>query len=250
MKVSAVIITFNEERNINRCLKSIGNIADEIIVVDSFSTDLTRSICEVYNVRFVEHAFGGHIEQKNHAISLASNDWVLSLDADEALTEELKQSIQLANFESYDGFQLKRLTNFCGQWVRHTGWYPDKKIRLWNKSKGSWGGQNPHDRVEMDGGLRIGQLEGDLLHYSFYTLFEHVAQIQKFSSLAAEAAYKNGKRSSLVKNILIGPFYTFVKKYILQAGFLDGYFGFVISINTAYSKFLKYVKLREIQKNG
>lgn len=249
-KISAVIITFNEERNIERCLKSLDGVADEILVVDSYSTDQTRAICERYNVRFLEHDFEGHIQQKNYAMEQASNDWVLSLDADEALTDELKKSIASADLTRFDSFRLKRLTNFCGQWIKHCGWYPDKKTRLWNRNKGKWGGQNPHDRVEMESSSSTGELNGDLLHYSFYTLSEHVAQIQKFSSLAAQAAYDNGKRSSLITNVIIGPFYTFIKKYILQVGFLDGYFGFIISINTAYSKFLKYIKLRELQKNG
>lgn len=252
MNISAVIITFNEERNIDRCLSSLNGIADEIVVVDSFSTDATRDICTAHNVRFEEHKFEGHIEQKNYAISLAKNDWVLSLDADEEITEELKASIlEAKNLQGFDAFELKRLTNFCGKWVRHCGWYPDKKVRLWNRTMGQWGGQNPHDKVVMQSGVKIGQLRGDLLHYSFYELSEHIAQIQKFSSIAAEAAFRNGKRANMMTNIIIGPFYTFIKKFILQAGFLDGYTGFIISMNTAYSKFLKYIKLREIQqRNG
>lgn len=251
MKISVVIITFNEERNIGRCLESLQDVADEIVVVDSFSMDRTKAICDEYDVRFEEHKFEGHIQQKNYALSRAENDWVLSLDADEALTDELRVSISsVKSQEAFDGYELKRLTNFCGKWVRHCGWYPDKKIRLWDKNKGQWGGQNPHDKVVMKEGVKIGQLDGDLLHYSFYELSEHIAQIQKFSSIAAQAAFENGKRANLLTNIIIGPWYTFIKKFILQAGFLDGYTGFIISINTAYSKFLKYIKLREIQRRN
>lgn len=250
MKISAVIITYNEERNIERCLSSLDGLVDEIVVVDSLSTDGTKEICERFDVRFIEHPFEGHIQQKNFTMEQAANDWVLSLDADEALTDELKSSISNVDLDSHQAFRLKRLTNFCGKWIRHCGWYPDKKTRLWNRTSGRWGGLNPHDRVEMNDGVTVGELDGDLLHYSFYNLSEHTAQIQKFSTLAAQAAFEAGKRSSVFKNIILGPFYTFIKKYFLQAGFLDGYFGFIISINTAYSKFLKYVKLREIQKNG
>jgi glycosyltransferase involved in cell wall biosynthesis len=249
MKLSAVIITFNEERNIGRCLNSLEGVADEILVVDSFSQDSTREICENAGVRFLTHPFEGHIEQKNYAMEMAAYDWVLSLDADEALDDTLKNSIlEVKANPRHKAYRLNRLTYFCGQWIRYTGWYPDRKIRLWHRSVGAWGGQNPHDRVVLKSDIPLGQLKGDLLHFSFYTLSEHVAQIQKFSGIAAEAAYRNGKRASLFANIILGPFYTFFKKFILQRGFLDGYFGFVISINTAYSKFLKYIKLREIQK--
>lgn len=249
-KISAVIITFNEERNIKRCLTSLQGVVDEIVVVDSFSKDKTREICESFSVRFIQNPFEGHIQQKNYALTQAENDWVLSLDADEALDSSLRESIlNIKKDFSHKAYQCKRLTNFCGKWIRHTGWYPDKKIRLWNRQIGKWGGQNPHDRVVLHDGVEIGELNGDLLHYSFYAIAEHIAQIQKFSTIAAQSAYQNGKRAGLIKNIILGPFYTFFKKFILQKGFMDGYFGFVISINTAYSKFLKYIKLKEIQRN-
>jgi glycosyltransferase involved in cell wall biosynthesis len=252
MQISAVIITFNEEKNIRRCIESLLGVADEILVVDSFSTDQTEAICTELKVKFIQHPFEGHIQQKNYAMQQAAHDWVLSLDADEALTDELKRGIELARIqEGVDGFELNRLTNFCGQWIKHAGWYPDRKIRLWNRTKGCWGGQNPHDKVIMEKGSQLGRLTGDLLHYSFYSIEQHVQTIQKFSSIAAQSAYDNGKRTNFFVNILVGPAFTFFKKYFLQAGFLDGYFGFIISINTAYSRFLKYIKLREIEtRNG
>jgi glycosyltransferase involved in cell wall biosynthesis len=252
MKISAVVITYNEEKNILRCLESLMGVVDEILVVDSFSTDKTRKICESLKVRFVENAFEGHIQQKNFAMNLASNDWVLSLDADEALTLELREAISsMYSSEEGTAFAVKRLTSFCGQWIKHCGWYPDRKVRLWNRKFGKWGGQNPHDKVILEDGCQVKTLDGDLLHYSFYSIEQHVKTIQKFSSIAAQSAYDNGKRSSLVINILIGPAFTFFKKYILQLGFLDGYFGLIISVNTAYSRFLKYIKLREIEmKHG
>ena len=250
LSISAVIITFNEDRNITRCLQSLKDVADEIIVVDSFSSDDTKIICDKFPVRFVQHAFEGHIQQKNYALSLASNDWVLSLDADEALSEDLQKNIKRIKMEdALVAWKMKRLTNFCGKWVKHTGWYPDKKVRLWKKSTGQWGGQNPHDRVVLSNGVPLGELSGDLLHYSFYSIAEHIQQIQNFSTIAAESAYANGKRASLVFNIVLGPGYTFIKKYFLQMGFLDGYTGLIISVNTAFSKFLKYVKLRELQNS-
>ncbi|MDH5608009.1 MAG: glycosyltransferase family 2 protein [Cyclobacteriaceae bacterium] len=248
-KISVTIITYNEEKNIGRCLDSLAGIADEIIVVDSCSTDRTVAICEEKGCKIFAHAFEGHIEQKNHAISLATYDYVLSLDADECLSDELRQRIleQKPQLEAFDGYRFHRLTNFCGQWIRHCGWYPDTKLRLWNKHHGKWGGTNPHDRVVINS-ASIGFLTGDLYHYSFYTITEHLAQIQKFSSIAAHAAWKNGKKSNVIINILLGPFYTFFKKFLLQGGLLDGYYGFIISINTAYSRYLKYIKLKELSE--
>ncbi|MEI6021287.1 MAG: glycosyltransferase family 2 protein, partial [Bacteroidota bacterium] len=143
IKLSVVIITHNEEKNIERCLLSVQTFADEIVVLDSFSNDHTEAICAKYNVIFLQHVFDGHIQQKNRAITHASHQHVLSLDADEALSETLIQSILNVkqNFEN-DGYYMNRLTNYCGHWVKHCGWYPDQKLRLWNKSKGEWTGQN------------------------------------------------------------------------------------------------------------
>lgn len=141
IKLSAVIITYNEEDNIERCLESLEKTADEILVVDSFSSDRTAEICKSKGVEFIQHSFEGHIEQKNYALSRASNDYVLSLDADEALSDKLIQSIRAAKQNwSTNGYSVNRLTNYCGKWIRHCGWYPDKKIRLWDKRKGTWGG--------------------------------------------------------------------------------------------------------------
>ena len=251
IKISGVIITFNEERNIERCLKSIKEVVDEIIVVDSFSTDRTEEICKTYGVTFIQHPFEGHIEQKNYAMSCANNDWILSLDADEALDEELKQSIrEIKEGPAQEAYEMNRLTNYCGSWIKHCGWYPDKKLRLWKIEKGKWGGTNPHDKVILESDVSTGHLQGDMHHYSCYSIGQHLDQIQKFSAIAAKATYEKGKRSNLLINIILGPFYTFFKKYLLQLGILDGYHGFVISIITAFSRFLKYTKLRELERQN
>ena len=251
VQISALVITYNEENNIERCLNSLDGIADEIVVIDSFSTDRTAQICKDRGVDFVQHRFEGHIEQKNYALSRANNDHVLSLDADEALSEVLKQSILTTkqNWQD-DGYAVNRLTDYCGKWIRHCGWYPDKKIRLWDRRKGRWGGVNPHDHVIMDKSCRVGRLRGDLLHYSYPSIKHHVAQIDKFSDIAARAAYQRGRRANVLLDICLNPMLTFFKKYFLKLGFLDGYEGFVISISTAYGKFLKYIKLRELEKRG
>ena len=251
IKISAVIITFNEEKNIGRCLDSLNGVADEIVVVDSFSTDKTEEICNDKGTRFIRNRFEGHVEQKNYAMSRANHDHILSLDGDEALSEELKKSILRAkNNWNYDGYSFNRLTNYCGKWIRYCGWYPDKKLRLWDRRKGRWGGVNPHDKVFMDENSSIYHLKGDLFHYSYHTIREHVLQMNKFSDIAAQVAYENGRRSNLIIDVLLNPLLTFMKKYFMKLGILDGYYGFIISINTAFGKFLKYIKLRELNRNN
>ena len=249
LKISAVIITYNEEANIERCLDSLEGTADEVLVVDSFSSDRTADICKSKGVDFIQHPFDGHIEQKNYALSCASNDYVLSLDADEALSQKLSQSIQAAKQNwTEDGYSVNRLTNYCGKWIRHCGWYPDTKIRLWDRSKGHWGGVNPHDHVVMDEPIRIRHLSGNLLHYSYPTIRDHISQINSFSDIAARAAFEKGRQSNLALDICLNPTLTFFKKYFLKLGLFDGYEGFVISISTAYGKFVKYIKLRELER--
>jgi glycosyltransferase involved in cell wall biosynthesis len=241
-KLSVVIITYNEERNIGRCLESVKDIADEIVVVDSFSTDKTKSICESYGVRFIGHAFEGHIKQKNFAAGQASYPHQLSLDADEALSDELKAAIKkVKNNWQYDGYRMNRLSNYCGKWIRHSGWYPDTKLRLYDSRKGRWSGMDPHDRFELDKGSSEGKLDGDILHYTYYTIREHVLQADKFSSIAAQELVNKGKNPRFYK-ALINPVAKFIRNYFLHLGFLDGYYGFIICQITANETFLKYIK--------
>lgn len=248
-KISAVIITFNEEKNIANCINSLKETADEIIVLDSFSEDNTKQICENLNVRFIQHKFDGHIEQKNRAVSYASFDYVLSLDADEVLSEELQKSIlHEKNKFNFDAYYLNRLNFFCGKKIKHCGWYPDKKIRLWNKNKANWGGNNPHDKVILNEKVSIGRLKGDLLHYSFHSIEQHIEQINKFSTIKAETYFKKGKKASRLK-IIFKPCIKFLIQYFIKLGFLDGFYGFVICKNSAHSEFLKQVKLKKLWKN-
>lgn len=250
IKLSVVIITFNEEKNIARCLDSVKSVADEIVVLDSFSTDKTKDICDSYGVKFFQHPFDGHIQQKNRAITYASSQFVLSLDADEALDEKLISSIQQAKSNwTFDGYYANRLTNYCGKWIKHGGWYPDKKLRLWNSSKGSWTGTNPHDKYELtDAFAKTGHLAGDILHYSFYSVDDHYKQARYFSNIAALALYKEGKRSNLFL-IWFSPIIKFIKDYIIKLGFLDGSSGFKIAkISAGYTR-NKYVQLKKIQLN-
>lgn len=247
VKLSAVIITFNEEKNIERCLQSLQAVADEIVVVDSFSTDQTEEICKKFNVRFIQHPFEGHVEQKNWAKDQATFDHILSLDADEALDEKLIASIlHTKNNWKHDAFQMNRRTNYCGKWIKHSGWYPDIKVRLFDRRKGKWGGNNPHDKFIPDASIKIQHLKGDLLHYSYYSREEHLIQIHKFSTIGAQALFKKGVRSSYLK-LIIKPIARFIKAYILFKGFLDGSEGFTISRLSAYANFLKYSKLLKLQ---
>jgi len=248
-KISAVIITFNEEKNIARCLASLQKVADDIVVVDSYSTDATKDLVEAANARFIEHAFEGHIQQKNWAISQAKYPHVLSLDADEALDENLEAAI-LAVKENWqaDGYYLNRLTNYCGKWIKHGLWYPDRKLRLWDSRKGAWGGQNPHDTYILEEGSKTEVLKGHLLHYSFYSFEEHLAQIRRFTDISSQAAYDKGKKSSIFK-IIFSPSLKFIRAYFFRLGFLDGKEGWMIARWSAYATYLKYSKLMRLQKN-
>jgi glycosyltransferase involved in cell wall biosynthesis len=242
--ISAVIITYNEEKNIRRCLESLQGVADEIVVLDSFSTDKTEEICKEFGVKFLTHAFEGHIEQKNKAITYAGYPHVLSLDADEALDETLKSAIlKVKNDFKADGYSMNRLTNYCGKWIYHCGWYPDKKLRLWDSRKGSWTGINPHDRYEMKPGSRIEHLPGNILHYSYYTLDDHYRQVEYFTTISAKAFFEKGKKASALK-MYLGPVVKFLRDYIIKLGFLDGSAGFTISRISAMATYLKYKKLR------
>lgn len=247
IKLTVAIITYNEENNIGRCISSVLPIADEVLVVDSFSTDKTESIATSLGARFVKNPFVGHIEQKNYARELALHDYVLSLDADEALSPELLEQIKLVKKNwSKDGYRFNRLTNYNGHWVRHSGWYPDTKLRLIKKNKAHWGGENPHDILLMNNKTEVGFLKGDLLHYSYASIAAHVIQTDKFTTIAARAAFKQGKKSSLFK-IVTRPAFKFLRDYFFKRGFLDGRYGFIICcINSLYA-LLKYAKLHELQ---
>jgi glycosyltransferase involved in cell wall biosynthesis len=247
--ISAVIITFNEERNIERCLKSLQGTVDEIVIVDSFSKDRTKAICEQYGVKFVEHKFEGHIEQKNWAITQATYPHVLSLDADESLDDTLKQEILRVKADwQADAYSMNRLTNYCGKWVHHCGWYPDTKLRLWDSRKGAWGGDNPHDKYELfDGDKNTQKLKGDILHYSYYTRADHYKQVEYFTTILANAQHKRGKKAPLFV-LFFSPIVKFIKDYFIKLGFLDGYTGFTICRISAYATYLKYRKLRALRK--
>ena len=248
-QLSVVIITFNEEKNIARCLESVKDIADEIVVLDSFSKDRTKEICETFGVKFYEHAFDGHIQQKNRAITYATYPHILSLDADEALDETLKKSIlEVKQHWTHDGYYMNRLTNYCGHWVKHCNWYPDTKMRLWDSRKGLWTGINPHDKYELkEGDKNTKHLKGDILHYSYYTQEDHYKQVEYFTTIAAKAYVESGKKAPFYK-LIANPVAKFIDHYMLHLGFLDSKAGYLISKISAYATYLKYKKIRELYK--
>lgn len=250
IKLSVVIITYNEEVNIERCLASIQHLADEVIVVDSFSTDLTQVICEKYGVRFYSHAFMGHIEQKNYALSKAKYDYILSLDADEAVDARLNESILNVKLNwQYDAYKMNRLTNYCGTWINHGTWYPDTKLRLAKKRSVIWGGDNPHDQLLLKNKGEVKHLSGDLLHYSYYTVAQHFRQQDKFTDIAAQSLYDKGIKASWYR-LILNPLASFIKDIIIHRGYLDGASGFKVALISAKSVYWKYKKLRILWANN
>ena len=245
-KLSAVIITFNEERNIQRCIESLLPVADEIIVVDSFSTDRTEEICKLYSIKFFQNVFEGHIEQKNIALLKANHDWILSIDADEALSETLQKAIKKSlEAPQFDAFAMNRLTNYCGKWVKYCGWYPDTKVRLVKKNKAHWTGTNPHDKLELKEKSQVCSLQGDLLHYSYYTKEYHFKQIEYFGNISAKELFLKGKNISVFL-LYLKVITQFFKSYFVKMGFLDGKTGWLISSRSAYATLRKYQILRKM----
>lgn len=251
IKISATIIVFNEERKIEGCLKSLIGVADEIIVVDSNSTDNTREICLRYPVTFISQSFLGYVDQKNYAVAQATHDHIIALDADERLSDELRESILKlkSNWGDKDGYTVNRFNNYCGKWMHFSGWYPEHKIRVWDRRKGQWMGTDPHDHVQIATG-KIGKLKGHLLHYAYLTVDEHLMQTHRFAEIAAKAKYRKGENVNFVVNVIFSPLFRFIKSYILQLGFLDGYYGFIFCTASASMTFFKYVRLYEYKRKG
>lgn len=247
-EISVAIMTLNEELKIGRCLQSVKDIADDIVVVDSFSTDRTEEICLEYGARFIKHNFAGYIEQRKYSVDQAKFDHVLVIDADEELSGELRAEIMKVKQQwTNDGYEFNRLNSFCGQWIRHSGWYPDRKLRLFDRRKTSVKGCNPHDEMVLDSGASVKRLKGDLLHYTYLTVEEQIKQINRFTEIQAKANFERGKEPSYF-SILFSPCYKFIRHYFFQLGFLDGYFGYLICRNMAYSTFLKHAKLNALWK--
>ncbi|HMP99112.1 MAG TPA: glycosyltransferase family 2 protein [Cyclobacteriaceae bacterium] len=245
VKISAVIITLNEEDNIARCLESIKNIVDEIVIVDSFSTDKTEEIAARYRVKFIKHKFEGYVEQIIFATGQASNDYILSIDGDEALSETLQQSVlEVKKNWTHDAYSFNRLNNYCGTWIKHGVWYPDIKTRLWDRRKGNWGGENPHYKVTLNPGSKSKHIKGDLLHYTYKKPFDQYLQMNRFSEIASKVEFTKGKKTVPLFHLWLYPIFVFIKSYIIKLGMLDGYYGWILSKNEAYFRYMKYMKLK------
>ncbi|MCF8256609.1 MAG: glycosyltransferase family 2 protein [Flavobacteriales bacterium] len=247
-QLSAVIITHNEERNIARCLASLHDVADEVVVVDSHSTDATQRICEEMGARFLQREWDGYSPQRNFAVDAAANDWILAIDADEELSPHLRESILKVKAENgHRNFKFNRKTNYCGQWINHSGWYPDTKFRLFDRRECGWEGLVHETLTPPKSGIQ--HLKGDLLHYSYSSIAEHIQRMDRYSTLSALELRDRGAEPSLLR-IIISPSLKFFRFYFLQLGILDGVAGIVIASVSAYGTFLKYVKHWYLVKRG
>ena len=244
MKISATIITFNEERNIARAMESL-RCSDEIVVVDSGSHDRTVEIAEKLGARVIESPWRGYAGQKNFASQHAEHDWILSIDADEALSEALEGEIWRLKKAGpqHDGYTMPRMAQYLGRWILHSGWYPDRKIRLFNRARARWIGDYVHESVQVDGTL--GHLESALLHFTCNSLSEHLKTMDHYTTLAAEQLVAQGQQIGWTE-MLLDPAWTFFQTYILKRGFLDGPEGLAIAYMAAFYNFLKYSKARNM----
>lgn len=241
--LSAVIITCNEERNIGRCLASVAPVAGEIVVVDSCSTDRTEAICIKAGARVFRRAWEGYSSAKNFGNAQAKGDLILSIDADEALSPELQRSIAALDGSAV-AYKFSRCTNYCGTWIRHGGWYPDVKVRIFDRRKTHWEGAI-HERLAGIQDKNAVLLRGDCLHYSFFSVAEHIAKARLFAGMAAAELARNGRRFGQL-NCVVNPAAKFVRDYFLKLGFLDGRAGLTIAAVSAFSTYLKYRRLSGI----
>lgn len=246
MGLSAVVITYNEGRNIKRCLDSV-KWTDEIIVVDSFSTDKTKVIARNYKTKIFNLKFLGYSKTKNFGIRKAKNEWILSIDADEVVSDSLKKEIlHKIRRTNLNGFYVPRKVFFLNKWINHCGWYPDYQLRLFRKKSGRFDEEKlVHENVNVAG--KVGYLKNDLLHFSYRDLNQYFAQFNKYTTLAALNMAKDNKSFSLFK-LFFNPTFTFFKMYVMKSGFLDGFAGFTICFMSSFYNFVKYIKLWELTK--
>ncbi|MBI2957046.1 MAG: glycosyltransferase family 2 protein [Acidobacteria bacterium] len=244
-RISVTVITLNEERTLPRALASVAGLADEIVLVDSGSTDRTRELAREHGARVLERPWTNYSEQKNFAAARASNDWIFNLDADEELSLELRA--ELERWKTHElqaaGYEMPRGARYLGAWIRHSGWYPDFKLRLYRRDRARFVGWL-HESVEVEG--RVERLRGELYHHTFTSLAEHVAQINTYTTLAARELYAAGHRHWLLP-LLFSPPWMLFRTFLLQQGFRDGYRGWLIANVTALSSFLKYAKLAALR---
>lgn len=250
--ITAFIVCCNEEAHIERCLQSVA-WCEEIIVVDSGSTDKTLEICKKFTSQIFHREWTGYVEQKQFALSQCTGEWILNLDADEEISPELKEEVQqvLARDKlgkvKENGFFISRVVFYLGRWWRKGGWYPEYRLRFARRHKTSWAGTDPHEKAIVEG--PTGKLKGELLHYTYKNITDQIARLNRYSSTAAQQLYVKGKKASVSK--LIGrPLARFFKFYILKRGYRDGVAGFIVALLETYYVFLKYVKLWELNRKS
>ncbi|MFQ6082883.1 MAG: glycosyltransferase family 2 protein [Candidatus Aminicenantia bacterium] len=249
MKISATIITYNEEKKIEGALSSLLGLVDEIVLVDSFSQDNTLKIAKKYPAKIFKRKWTNYADQRNFALAKASFPWILNLDADERVSPELKEEILSIKDKEpeCDGFYIPRLVFYLGRWIYHSGWYPDRKIRLFKKENAHWQGEFVHENLIFKGKTK--NLKNPIHHFTYRNLTDHIRQINKYSTLGAQKLYAEKKKTHWY-HFILWPFFRFLKSYFLKLGFLDGFPGLVISILNGYYIFIRYVKLKEIWKKG
>ncbi len=250
MKISVVLITLNEERNLPRALESVRGLADEVVVVDSRSTDRTREIAMAAGARVIAHDWEGYSGQKIFAAAEAANDWVLSLDADESLSDGLCAEIVAIKQQpptEAAGYSMPRLAHYLGRWIRHSGWYPDRKVRLFDRRRARWTGELVHESVAVEG--PVVRLNADLLHYTCDSVEDHGRTLERYTTLAARQARAAGVRWALARRIVLPP-WKFLETYLFRLGFLDGYPGWVIARMAARYVYRKYAKLSGLRQDS
>jgi glycosyltransferase involved in cell wall biosynthesis len=253
MKITATIITFNEAENIRAACESV-SWADEVLVVDSESTDATREVAEACGARVIKRAWPGFTAQKQFAVDEAKHDWVFSLDADERVSVELRASIEdllyTSKAQPADGYRVARRSFYMNRWIRGCGWYPDYQLRLFNRARGRWQGAYIHESFKMNEGARVEILKGDLLHYSVHSAAEHHRMLgERYAPLGARQMFEQGRRTSPLRISTAG-LLAFTRSFILKGGFRDGLAGFAIARFAAHHAFLKHLMLWEMQKNS
>jgi glycosyltransferase involved in cell wall biosynthesis len=243
MKISATIVTLNEERNVARAIESL-RCVDEILIVDSGSSDRTREIAVRLGARVLNEPWRGYAAQKNFAAQQAVHSWILSLDADEMISEELEADILALKKEGprCDGYSMPRLAQYLGRWIQHSGWYPDRKVRLFHRDRAAWVGEYVHESVQVNG--NVGRLDGKLLHFTCDSLSAHLRTLDRYTTLAAEQLRARHAAVPL-RHLVLDPVWTFLRTYLLQRGFLDGPQGLAIAWMAALYTFLKYAKARQ-----
>ncbi|HEY7168076.1 MAG TPA: glycosyltransferase family 2 protein [Candidatus Binatia bacterium] len=244
--VSAIVVCFNEEENIGRCLASLG-WCSEIVVVDSFSTDRTVEICRRYTDRVIQRQWTGYLDQKAFAHAQATKEWVLLVDADERVTAELRDEIRealLHDADEYAAFAVPRLVFYLGRWWWRGGWYPDYDVRLFRRERATWGGRDPHEKIIVDGSVR--RLRHPLEHFSYRDIEDHIERINRFTSISSRESRSAGQKWH-APDALFRPAFRFFYSYVLKRGFLEGFGGFYVAASAAFYVFLKYAKLWELK---